>query len=172
MPASICFRPLQRSDFLLLQQWLHAPHVAVWWNERANLASIEAKYGPRVDGVEPTHVFLIERGGAPIGWIQWYLWSDYPEHGRQLGADASSAGIDLAIGELRMTGLGLGPVIIGEFLKQFVFVNPIIRAIITDPEETNLRSLRAFKKAGFKAMKTIRLVGEASNRQILYFDCP
>jgi len=71
-----------------------------------------------------------------------------------------------------MTGLGLGPVIIGEFLKQFVFVNPIIRAIITDPEETNLRSLRAFKKAGFKAMKTIRLVGEASNRQILYFDCP
>jgi RimJ/RimL family protein N-acetyltransferase len=172
MPASISFRPLQRSDFLLLQQWFIAPHIAVWWNERTDLASIEAKYGPRVDGAEPTHVFVIEHEGRPIGWIQWYLWADFPQHARQLGADASSAGIDLALGEPRMTGLGLGPVIIREFLRQFVITNPAVRAVITDPEERNFRSLRAFNKAGFQAVKTVQLVGEGSKRQVMCFECP
>ena len=49
-PGSISFRPLCRSDFPLLQKWLSAPHVAAWWNESADLASIEAKYGPRDEG--------------------------------------------------------------------------------------------------------------------------
>ena len=48
MLASISFRPLERCDFPLIQEWLAAPHVAVWWNEQYDLASVEAKYGPRV----------------------------------------------------------------------------------------------------------------------------
>ena len=115
-----------------------------------DLTSIEAKYGARVDGAEPTHVFVIEWAARPIGWIQWYLWSDYPEHARQLGAEPASAGIDLAIGDLATTGLGLGPVAIREFLRLIVFDDPKVTAVITDPEERNLRSLRAFQKTGFK----------------------
>jgi RimJ/RimL family protein N-acetyltransferase len=172
MHASISFRPLERSDFPLLQEWLTAPHVAVWWNERADLASVEAKYSPRVDGAEPTHVFVIEQEGSPIGWIQWYLWADYPEHAGQLGAALSSAGIDLAIGEVKMTGLGLGPVAIRQATKQLVFVNPAVCAVVTDPEESNLRSLRAFKKAGFRAVKTVQLAGENSKRRVLRLDRP
>ena len=49
---SISFRPLQRSDFPLLQKWLAFPHVATWWNERFDLYSLEAKYGPDIDGRE------------------------------------------------------------------------------------------------------------------------
>lgn len=172
MHSSISFRPPEQSDFPLLQKWLAAPHVAVWWKERLDLPSVEAKYGPRVDGTEPTHVFVIEQVGRPIGWIQWYLWADYPEHARQLGAAPSSAGIDLAIGEVKMTGLGLGPVTIREFTKQFVFVNPAVRAVVTDPEESNLRSWGAFKKAGFRLVKIVQLAGEESKRQVLRLDRP
>lgn len=172
MLASISFRPLERSDFPLLQAWLAASHVAAWWNERLDLAGVEAKYGPRVDGAEPTHVFLIEQEGLPIGWIQWYLWADYPEHARQLGAAQSAAGIDLAIGELMMTGQGLGPIAIREFTRQFVFVNSSVCAVVTDPEERNLRSLRAFEKAGFRVVNIVRLAGENSNRQVLRLDRP
>jgi len=172
MLASISFRPLERSDFPLLQEWLSAPHVAAWWNERSDLASVEAKYGPRVDGTEPTHVSVVEQEGRPIGWIQWYLWAAYPEHARQLGAEPASAGIDLAIGELKMTGFGLGPVTIREFLTQFVFTNPTVCAVVTDPEERNVRSLRAFKKAGFNTVKTVQLVGEDCRRQVVRFDRP
>jgi len=172
MQTSISFRPLRRSDFPLLQEWLSTPHVAAWWNEVLDLASIEAKYGPRVDGAEPTHVFVIEEVGRPIGWIQWYLWSDYPEHARQLGVEPASAGIDLAIGEHAMTGLGLGPVAIREFLRLIVFADPKVVAVITDPEERNLRSLRAFKKAGFKVANMIQLAGESCKRQVVRMDRP
>ena len=170
MKASISFRPLERSDFPLLQEWLSAPHVAAWWNERLDLPGVEAKYGPRVNGTEPTHMFVIEQEARPIGWIQWYLWSDYPEHARQLGAEPASAGIDLAIGELSMTGVGLGRVAIREFVRQVVFSNPEVRAVVSDPEENNLRSLRAFEKAGFKVVRTVRLMGEGCKRQVVRLD--
>ena len=169
---SISFRPLERSDFPLLQEWLSAPHVAAWWNERLDLRGVEAKYGPRVDGTEPTHVFVIEQESRPVGWIQWYLWSDYPEHAGHLGAEPDSAGIDLAIGELGMTGLGLGPTAIREFVGQVVFSNPETRAVVSDPEESNLRSLRAFEKAGFKLIRTIQVNGERCRRQVVRLDRP
>ncbi|HLK22221.1 MAG TPA: GNAT family N-acetyltransferase [Bryobacteraceae bacterium] len=172
MRASISFRPLERFDFPLLQEWLAAPHVAVWWSERIDPVSIEAKYGRCVDGTEPTHVFVVEQERRPIGWIQWYLWADYPEHARQLEAEPASAGIDLAIGKLEMTGLGLGPAAIREFLGQLVFANSAIRAVITDPQKSNVRSLRAFEKAGFKFAKTVQLFGEGCERQIVRLDRP
>ena len=68
-----------------------------------------------------------------INYLKWYLWADYPDHARQLGAEPASAGIDLAIGEASMTGLGLGPVIIRQFLDQFVFTNSSICAVVADP---------------------------------------
>ena len=120
-----------------------------------------------MDGAEPTHVFAIENNGSPVGWIQWYLWSDYPQHALQLGADLASAGIDLAIGEQAMTGLGLGPAAIGEFLRQIVFANPGVSAVIADPEEGNFRSLRAFEKAGFTVTNTVQPAGENCRRRVV-----
>jgi aminoglycoside 6'-N-acetyltransferase len=165
--APLSFRPLGRSDFPLLEQWLSAPHVDAWWREGLDLAGVAEKFGPRVDGAEPTHVFVIEQDGRPIGWIQWYLWADYPAHALQLAAEPASAGMDLAIGELGMTGLGLGPAAIRAFLEQIVFRNASVSAVIADPEEKNLRSLRAFQKAGFRVTKTVQLVGENFKRRVV-----
>jgi hypothetical protein len=58
---------------LLLQHWVSAPHVAGWWNERVNLASIEAKYGPRVDGIEqPTYSWQSLEAGQSVGFSGTY----------------------------------------------------------------------------------------------------
>ena len=163
----ISFRELGRSDFPLLQKWLAAPHVAVWWNERFDLASVEAKYGPAIDGSEPIHVYLIQFDGVPIGRIQWYRWRDFPEHAIQVGAEPTSAGIDLAIGEIAMTGRGLGPAVIREFGTNYIFTNGDVGAIVADPSARNKRSVSAFRKAGFKIVDTIQLVDEAFERQIV-----
>lgn len=114
------FRPLDRCDFPLLQKWLASPHVNRWWHENLDLAGVEAKFGQRIEGTEPTHVFMVEVEGQAVGWIQWYWWSDYPAHAAQLGAAPGSVGIDLAIGEEATTGRGLGPAAIVQFLKQIV----------------------------------------------------
>ena len=172
MQCSLSFRPLRPSDFPLLEKWLSAPHVTAWWHEPLDLAGVHSKYGPRVDGTEPTHVFVIEHNGRPIGWIQWYLWSDYPEHATELKAELSSAGIDLALGEQAMTGLGLGPAAIHEFLRQIVFAHPSVSAVIADPEEANHRSLRAFEKAGFTVTNTVQLAGENFRRRVVRMNRP
>jgi aminoglycoside 6'-N-acetyltransferase len=172
MNAPISFRPLGRSDFPLLQRWLSEPHVDAWWREPLDLAGVHAEYGPRVDGSEPTHVFVIEREGQPAGWIQSYRWSDYPEHALQLGAESASAGIDLAIGESALTGSGLGPAAIRKFLKEVIFADPGIHAVVTDPAVDNLRSLRAFEKAGFSTVKTVQLRGENFLRRVVRLERP
>ena len=115
---------------------------------------------------------MIEYGDGPIGWIQWYLWSDYPEHALQLGAGPSSAGIDLAVGELAMTGKGIGTVAICEFVRQIVFANPSVGAVITDLEEGNHRSLGAFKKAGFTVTNVVQLAGENVKRRVVRMPRP
>jgi len=168
--STISFRPLRRSDFPLLQRWLAAPHVARWWNERFDVASLEAKYGPGIDGREPIHVYLIQNESFPIGWIQWYRWRDFPEHAIRLGADTCSAGIDLAIGEIDMTGRGLGPMVIREFGANYIFVNGDVRAIVADPATSNLRSVRAFEKANFRIVHKVQLGGEAFERHVVRLD--
>jgi hypothetical protein len=109
----------------------------------------------------------MEHDGQAVGWIQWYLWSDYPDHALQLEAEPLSAGIDLAIGEIGMMGLGLGPIAIREFLRQIVFAGAKVHAVITDPAEANLRSLRAFEKAGFTVTKQVQLSGETFKRLVV-----
>jgi aminoglycoside 6'-N-acetyltransferase len=166
-PPSIAFRALCRSDFLLMEQWLREPHVLQWWREPLDAAGLEAKYGPRIDGVEPTHVFVIEQDGRPVGWIQWYRWSDYQSHAAKLGAAAGEAGIDLAIGEAALIGRGLGPLVIRAFLDRVVFADPSVMAVVSDPEAANIRSRRAFEKVGFQSGVAVVLDGERAPRVIV-----
>src|SRR5437667_2346198 len=168
--ADPAFRPLARSDFPLLHRWLHEPHVLQWWREPFNLADLEAKYGPAIDGREAAHVFVIEYRHQPIGWIQWYRWRDFPDHARKLDAGTDSAGIDLAIGEPSLIGVGLGPAAIRAFIKDVVSADPTIRSVVTDPETNNERSLRAFIKAGFRVIRTVQLEGETFERSVVSRD--
>ncbi|MCX6123595.1 MAG: GNAT family N-acetyltransferase [Proteobacteria bacterium] len=143
-----------------------------WWHQSACIEDVTAKYSPRIEGKDPTHVFVIELDSKSIGWIQWYRWSNYQEHAEQLEAESTAAGIDLAIGEKELTGKGFGTASIREFIKQFVFVHPDISACVADPEELNVRSLRAFEKAGFVSKKIVQLKGDASRRWIVRFERP
>lgn len=169
---SVSFRPLRISDLPLVQRWLSMPHVDEWWHQSLDLADVYAKYLPRIRGTEPTHVSVIEHSGRPIGWIQWYRWADYPAHAALLGAEPEAAGIDLAIGEPESLGLGLGSCAIRAFTDSVVFVDPRIKACVSDPETRNGRSLRAFEKAGFAVVRTVQLPGESSTRQIVRRDRP
>lgn len=163
----LAFRPLLRTDLVLLRDWLSQPHIDAWWHEALDLAGVHATYGPRIDGIEPTHVFIIECEEQPIGWIQWYRWVDYPEHAARIGAGPASAGIDLAIGEASLLDLGIGSRAIRGFLERVVFTDPTIEACFSDPEARNGRSVRAFEKAGFTVVRTVQLAGEPAPRRIV-----
>jgi aminoglycoside 6'-N-acetyltransferase len=168
----ISFRALEKPDFPLLQRWLSEPHVDEWWHEPLDLTGLEQKYGSRIDGTEPTHVFIIEHETQPIGWIQWYRWSDYPKHAAKIGAESDAAGIDLSIGDVSLIGKGIGSRAIREFVRNIVFAQPGVTAVMTDPEERNARSCRAFEKAGFRPVSTVELEGENVRRRIMRLSLP
>ena len=149
------FRSLSEQDLPLLQVWLSRPHVAEWWRQPLDLDGVRSMFRPAIAGRKPTHVYVIERHGQPVGWIQWYRWSNFPEHAARIGAEPHTAGIDLAIGEPELLGQGIGTRAIRTFVERWVFVDPTITACITDPDERNVRSLRALEKAGFVALRSV-----------------
>jgi aminoglycoside 6'-N-acetyltransferase len=164
------FRPLTLDDLPQLQRWLSEPHVEAWWHTPLDLAGVQDKYGPGITGSDPAHTLIIELDARPIGFIQWYRWSDYREHALALQAPSDSAGIDLAIGERDMIGIGLGPEVIRQFVMRVIFADPDIMTVITDVEWGNRRSWRAFQKAGFDTIATVCLPGECIERHVMRLD--
>jgi RimJ/RimL family protein N-acetyltransferase len=53
-----------------------------------------------------------------------------------------------------------------------VSVDPGIKAVVTEPEERNGRSCRAFEKAGFIPMRTVELEGDNVRRRIMHLSLP
>jgi RimJ/RimL family protein N-acetyltransferase len=149
---TITFRPMTRGDLPLMCDWLGREHVRRWWRDARTPEAVEAAYGAAIDGTEPTRMFVIEIGGRAAGSIQTYLVSDYPEW---IGDEPGVAGVDLFIGEQGMTGRGLGPRILTEFLRTVVFADPDTTACVAAPEAGNAASLRAFEKAGFRPLREI-----------------
>jgi aminoglycoside 6'-N-acetyltransferase len=146
------FRPLKREDFPLLSDWFSRPHVEPWWREPSDIASIEDNYGPSVDGLDPTELFVIELGGSPIGFAQRYLLDDNPSWKTSLAPAVAGegAGIDYLIGDEALTGNGLGPEMIGAFVGSTWDRYPGVAEIVVAVQQGNRRSWRALEKAGFE----------------------
>lgn len=147
------FTPLTRADFPLLAGWLDAPHVAPWWREPSDPASIERRYGPMVDGSDPTDVFVIRIDGAPVGIIQRYLIDDNPSWKRSLepaGVPHPAAGLDYLIGQEELLGRGIGPLMIEQFVGDTWRRYPQVVALVADVAQANRRSWRALEKCGFE----------------------
>jgi RimJ/RimL family protein N-acetyltransferase len=148
----ISFRPMTRDDLPLIHEWLQREHVRRWWRESRRLEDVSARYGPSIDGQEPTRMYVIEFDGRPGGSIQTYLVSDYPEW---IGDEPGVAGVDLFIADESMTGRGLGPRILTEFVCAAVFADPAVTACVAGVDVDNAASLRAFEKAGFRPVREI-----------------
>jgi aminoglycoside 6'-N-acetyltransferase len=140
---------LTRDDLPVLDRWLAMPHVQAWWgSEPVTPADIERKYGPRIDGTDPTRVFIIELAHQPIGIIQCYRHADHTAWDRAVGI-AAAAGIDYLIGEPSQCGRGIGPAAITRFTPHVFALYPDTAVIVAVPQAANYASRRALEKAGF-----------------------
>jgi aminoglycoside 6'-N-acetyltransferase len=108
------FQHLGGDDIPLLADWFGRPHVETWWREPSDPASVEAAYGPMVDGTDPTEGFPVLLEGRSVGFNQCYRITDDPDWKHAVtgvigtvGSDAA-IGIDYLIGDPTLTGQGLG----------------------------------------------------------------
>ena len=143
------FRLLSAEDLSLVEEWLRRDHVARWW--RDDIGESLTEYRAAIEGREPTDHYLIVVDGRPVGMIQTYLVSDYPEWEAIVEVGAGVAGVDILIGEQELIGQGLGPTILATFARE-VATAP---AVIATVEEENRRSWRAFEKAGFRHVRDV-----------------
>jgi aminoglycoside 6'-N-acetyltransferase len=140
----ISFRPLKDSDAGLLLIWMSSPHVQPFWTENGSTPEDEVEQALDLIGSDEGAPFIIELNKRPIGYIQYYACGpDQPE---------GALGIDLFIGDVSMTGEGLGP----QILRQFgdgLLAKGATRLVI-DPASSNDRAISAFRKAGFEIYET------------------
>jgi RimJ/RimL family protein N-acetyltransferase len=162
----VSFRPLRREDVPLVHAWRQRAHVRRWWSSVETLEDAERKYLPRIEGREPTDVYLIVADDRPIGMIQTYMVDDYPS-GWPIELEPGVAGVDLFIGEPELIGRGLGTEVIQAFVREIVFANPEATACVADPDVRNLASIRAFEKAGFLPLAIVQVPGEEAPQQLL-----
>lgn len=112
------FRRLQRADLPMLGEWLARPHVQKWWLHDPAPEAVEADFGGRADGTEPTEYFIVSLDEQEMGFVQRYRIGDYPEWIRALqviDCPPDAVGIDYFISEPGLVGRGIGTAMIGRF---------------------------------------------------------
>jgi aminoglycoside 6'-N-acetyltransferase len=147
------FRPLASADLPTLADWLGRPHVLRWWREAADIAAVEAAYGPMIDSTDPTEGFVAVLEGRSLGFIQRYRLDDNPEWEHTLGVAVGhivGAGIDYLIGDESMTGQGLGRQMISRFVDDSWTRYPDIVAFVVAVQQDNRASWRALGAVGFR----------------------
>ena len=152
----IAFEPLRREHLRLLRDWLGREHVRRWWGAESLGHAEDA-----LAGRDASRYFLITFDGRPVGMIQTYLVSDYPEWQEVVGPGEGLAGVDLLIGEADAIGSGLGPEVLAQFVREILFAQAGTTACVATVEEENRRSWRAFEKAGFHHVRDVEEDGLA-----------
>ncbi len=153
---NIGFRRLTAEDLPLMHRWFSDPIITQIWNGGESLSYEEtvAKYLRYIRREKPTDPYLILYDGRPIGYIQTYLWQDYPDYGQYLDL-SGAASLDIFIGEAAYRGKGIGPELLSQFLCDYIFSNPHVSRCVITPEAGNRPAIRAYEKVGFRHVKTV-----------------
>lgn len=151
------FTPMTEQDLALMHRWINTPLLIDIWNDgkTVTLEEIRDKYLPRIDGTEPCQPYLILCDDVSIGYVQTYLWRDYPEYLPYLDTQEECSSLDVFIGEEAYQGRGIGPVMLRAFLREVVFAREGTESCIITPEVRNESALRAYEKAGFRRWRVV-----------------
>jgi aminoglycoside 6'-N-acetyltransferase len=157
-------------DYELIVRWRAQPHVHEWWepdNPAPDLEEIRAFYGPRARAEDPTTPCIIELDDTPIGYLQFYRWLEWPEEAEALevGADGTTFGIDVFIGEARSIGRGIGTRAVS-LICDHLERDRGATAVALTTESTNLRAQRAYEKAGFQKVHEVLDTDTRDGRRI------
>lgn len=143
-PCVYRFRAMSAQDLEMVNVWLARPHVREWWGDPGEqLVLVNA------DLAEPAmDQYIVMCRQRPFAYLQCYVLSAWPESG--LGVHPpGTRGIDQFIGEPEMVGRGHGSAFVRAFVDSLLAAG--VPRVLTDPDPANVRAIRAYSKAGFRA---------------------
>lgn len=144
-------------DDELFVRWRNEPHVAEWWNTDDDpvpmtLEHAEAEHGPDADAwVTRCMITVADR---PVGYVQFYPWSEAADEAREMGVPDpdTSYGLDIFIGEPDMVGRGVGATVVA-LVARHVFETEGAGSVALLTPVGNDRAHRAYEKAGFRKVR-------------------
>jgi aminoglycoside 6'-N-acetyltransferase len=144
-------------DYELFARWRNEPHVAEWWNADDEPGPMtpehaRATYGPDADAwVSGCIISVADR---PVGYVQFYPWSEEADEAREMGVPDpdGSYGLDIFIGEPDMTGRGVGTTVVALVARRLFEVEGASSVALLTPVG-NDRAHRAYEKAGFRKVR-------------------
>jgi hypothetical protein len=92
----------------------------------------------------------------PIGFVQSYLVSDYPDYGALIGVGEGVAGVDLLIGEEELTGQGIGSEILRRFVDEVVFALPSTTSCVARPRPSERSVDPGLREGGLQRRQGVR----------------
>jgi aminoglycoside 6'-N-acetyltransferase len=145
----VAVRAMTRGDLPDVTRWRQTDHIRRWWASEGEPTAerIEARYGPCIDGMEPTRMWVVEINGRSVGFVQDYRIGDYPEYA-VLGPDPAAIGIDYALCE-EWSGRGFGARVLWAWMGRARRRFPEATTYFAAPDHRNVASLRMLAKAGF-----------------------
>lgn len=155
--VSITFRPLGEADLPLLAEWFARPHVHAWWDSDEpppGVTELSRKWLHRIEDQSTVRGYVALLAGEPIGFVQSYVAMGSGDGWWEDVTDPGVRGIDQFLADEHRLGRGLGSAMVAAFVAK-LFEDPAVTLVQTDPDAANARAIRAYEKAGFRAVKEI-----------------
>lgn len=134
-----------------------------WWDDGVKTPYPDAEiaeYREAIEGKDPTYRYLALIDARPVGMFQHYRIADDPEYAETLSLGEDAVGVDLFIGEADLIGRGHGAAMLRQFLREVAFPFHGIEVCVIGPSAKNRPAIRAYEKAGFRALKEVQVGNE------------
>ncbi|RRD48012.1 GNAT family N-acetyltransferase [Tessaracoccus sp. OH4464_COT-324] len=141
----VAFRAMQLADLPQLIRWQTSPAAARWF-PALSLEEAHRRFGPRIRGVIPVRMLVVEIEGRDAGYAQLYRIEDV---GDTVPAPPGYVAMDFCIGEPDLLGQGYGTALLRELVSMARWVWPQAQGVLACPDHRNAASIRALRSAGF-----------------------
>jgi len=144
-------------DYDLIVGWRNSPHVREWWDPDEpplDRAAAEAELRAATGDADPTTACIIEVGGEPAGFIQFYPWSSEARYLAEVGIGVPEGawGLDIFIGEVAWLHRGIGSRAV-RLLSDHLFEERDATAVALVTELGNTHAHAAYERAGMHAVR-------------------
>lgn len=148
-------------DLALLASWMNDPEVDRFWKLAGPLERTEEHLRSQVDadgapfGTSTPCVGLLD--GVPMSYWELYRADLDPVLAPRYPACAQDAGVHLLLGPAGSRGRGYAPHLLNAVTRHLLARDPLCVRVVAEPDVGNVRSVAAFRRAGFRHAGTLHL---------------
>ncbi|WP_329877166.1 GNAT family N-acetyltransferase [Streptomyces sp. SP18CS02] len=143
------------TDAKLIHPWMNDPEVARYWEMAQPLEAITAYLRSQVESAHSTP-FVGCLDGVPMSYWELYR-ADLDPLAEHYAAQPHDAGLHLLLGPSAFRGRGLGALLLRAVSDWQLRSDPYARRVVAEPDVRNVRSVRAFERAGFRRVRELDL---------------